>query len=185
MDKAVKVFNVGDEFLMHVFKSHLAASICSVLKVDSMSSEIPHDISLEWLRSTAEKLVEDTLMAVSSEDPVYTMHRSFLHTAFLYVDLRDAIRYENGPHIVRMWKLWLPRFIGSGRKNYAAESVHVLANIFADFPKHIAYIAMHNRTVNTKGKISHGKPIDQMMEHYNLYVNTIIIGVQCTRLFQQ
>lgn len=93
------------------------------------------------------------------------MHRAFL---LLYADLRHAIRHENGPHIVRHWKIWLPRFIGCGRKNYATESIHVLANLFANFPKHIAYIVTHNRTVNTRGKFGHGKPIDQMVEHYNL-----------------
>lgn len=168
VDKGVKVFNVGDEFLLHVFKAHLVASVCSILKLGSVSEDIPHEKSLEWLRSTAERLIVDTLMPLSSSDPVYTMHRSFLHTVFLYVDLRKAIRYEEGPHIVRMWQLWLPRFIGTGRKNYATESIHVLSNLFAEYPKHISYIATNNRTVNTKGKIGHGKPIDQMVEHYNL-----------------
>ena len=31
--------------------------------------------------------------------------------------------------------------------------------------KHLSYIAIHNWTVNMEGK-----PLDQMMEHYNLYV---------------
>lgn len=168
VDKGVKVFNVGDEFLVHVFKAHLAASICSTLKLTSVTEAIPHENSLEWLRSAAERLTADTLMPTSSTDPVFEMHRTFLHTAFLYIDLRNAIRYEDGPHIVRLWKLWLPRFIGTGRKNYATETVHVIANLFADYPKHLAYIAMNNRTVNTRGKSGHGKPIDQMVEHYNL-----------------
>lgn len=168
MDKGVKIFNVGDEFLIHTFKAHLSASICSLLKLNSVSEAIQHENSLEWLRSTAEQLVADTLMQKSSTDPAYAMHRAFLHMSFLYIDLRNAIRYEDGVHIVRMWKLWLPRFIGTGRKNYATESVHLIANLFADFPKHLAYIAMNNRTVNTQGKIGHGKPIDQMVEHYNL-----------------
>ena len=168
MNKDVKVFSVGDEFLIHVFKAHLTASICSSLKVKSVLETIVHDNSLEWLRSTAERLVPETIMPTSSSDPVFARHRAFLHMAFLYVDLRNAIRHENGPHIVRMWKLWLPRFIGTGRKNYATESVYMIANLFANLPKHTAYIAMHNRTVNTKGKSGHGKPIDQMLEHYNL-----------------
>ena len=168
VDKGVKVFNVGDEFLIHVFKAHLVASVCSLLNITSVSDTIAHDNSLEWLRSTAERLVTKTLMPEASKDPVFTMHRDFLHTAFLYVDLRNAIRYENGPHIVRQWKLWLPRFIGTGKKNYSTESANLIANLLADFPKHIAYIIKNNRTVNTRGKIGQGKPIDQMVEHYNL-----------------
>jgi len=168
VDKNVKVFNVGDEFIMHAFKAHLAASICSLLKLKSMSDTLPHQNSVEWLHSTAEQLVSDTLMPTSSADPVFEMHRTFLHIAFLYVDLREAIRYENGPHIIRLWKLWLPRFIGTGRRNYACEAIHLLTNLLADLPKHLAYIAMHNRTVNSTGKLGHGKPFDQLVEHYNL-----------------
>ena len=90
-----------------------------------------------------------------------------MHMAFLYLDLRTAIRWENGPHILRYWKLWIPRFIGTGCKNYAVEAVIHLANIAANFPKHISYIAVHNRTVNVSGKPGQGKPIDQLLEHYN------------------
>ena len=170
VDKGVKVFNTGDEFLVHVFKAHLTASICSFLKLADTSQAIPHAATLEWLRDTAKQLVSCTLAPKPSDgkDPVYGMHRAFLHTAFLYIDLRDAIRYEDGPHIIRLWKLWLPRFIATGEKNYATESLHLLANVFGDFPKHISYIVVHNRTVNMEGKLGHGKPIDQMVEHYNL-----------------
>ena len=168
VDKGVKVFNVGDEFLMHVFKAHLTASICSSFKINSMTDAIPHENTYEWLRSAAERLVADTLMPTSSKDPVFKMHRTFLHTSFLYVDSRAAIRHENGPHIVRLRKVWLPQFIGTGRKNYACKTVHLLANLFANLPKHVAYTAMHNQTVNTTGEIGHGKPIDQMIENYNL-----------------
>lgn len=41
VDKGVKVFNVGDEFLMHIFKAHLVASICSILQVNSTLETIP------------------------------------------------------------------------------------------------------------------------------------------------
>lgn len=71
VDKGVKVFNVGDEFLLHVFKAHLVASVCSILKLGSVSEDIPHEKSLEWLRSTAERLIVDTLMPLSSSDPAF------------------------------------------------------------------------------------------------------------------
>ena len=107
VDKGVKVFSTGDEFLVHTFKAHLAARICSCMELQSISDVIPHDKSLQWLQTTAEKLLPETIKPTNSIDPVYVMHRSFLHTSFLYVDLRNAIRYEDGPHIVRLWKLWL------------------------------------------------------------------------------
>ena len=78
----------------------------------------------------------------SSSDPIEHMQKSFLHVAYSYVDLRQAIRWENGPQIV--------------------------VNLTAVFPKHIADIAIHNRTVNIQGKPGQSKPVDQFIEHYNL-----------------
>ena len=37
-----------------------------------------------------------------------------------------------------------------------AEAVNMIANMMADFPKHVAYLATHNRTINTEGKPGHG-----------------------------
>ena len=34
--------------------------------------------------------------------------------------------------------------------NYASEAIHLIANLTAIFPKHIAYTAMHNRTGQRK-----------------------------------
>lgn len=168
VDKNVKVFNVGDEFLLHAFKSHLIASILQVFNIEEITESIDHECSHQWLLDTAKMIVSSVLMPKKSEDPVHYLHTAFLHLSFLYIDLREAIRWENGPQIIRHWKLWLPRFIATGCKNYACESVHLLSNLTASFPKHIAYIVTHNRTVNTRGKPGHGKPIDQHLEHYNL-----------------
>ena len=57
---------------------------------------------------------------------------------------------------------------GNWSENYSVETLELLANIYADFPRHISYISVHNKTVNIEGKSGHGKPIDLMMEHYNL-----------------
>ena len=168
VDKAVKVFNTCDEFLIHMFKAHFVASICTQLNIEDTTATIEHQSSLHWLQNTAELIVANTLMPTSSKDTVYNLHRAFLHLSFLYVDLRNAIQWENGPHIIRHWKWWLPRFLGTGCKNYAVESANLIANLAADFPRHISYIATHNRTVNIEGKPGRGKPVDQMIEHYNL-----------------
>ena len=154
--------------MVHCFKAHVIASIMSYLKIEKTSDTVQHSISKEWLEQTAETLVSATVMPSTSTDPVHNLHRSFLHLSFLYVDLREAIRWENGPHVIRHWKLWIPRFLATGCKNYASEAVHLIANLTAIYPKHISYIITHNRTVNTRGKAGHGKPIDQHLEHYNL-----------------
>ena len=170
----MKIFNRGDEFLIHAFKSHLIAAICKQLSIQSPDDQIPHESSLLWLESKAEEITSKALYPTSTSDPTHNLHRSFLHTAFLYIDLRNAIRWEDGPQIIRHWRLWLPRFLGTGSKNYAIEAANLIVNIMARFPRHISYIAVHNRTVNMDGLPGHGKPIDQLMEHYNLYVARIL-----------
>ena len=170
VDEKVKVFNVGDEFLLHVFRAHLTTAVMEELEISDPATHIDHPCSQEWLRSQAERL-STTLLAQSNSTICDNLHKVFLHVAYSYIDLRQAIRWENGPHIVRHWKWWIPRFIATGCSNYATEAVNLIAKLSADFPKHISYIITHNRTVNTKGKAGHGKPLDQMIEHYNLYVH--------------
>ena len=161
-------FATGDEFLLHTFLGHLIAAICEHFSVESTDDAIQHEPTGEWLESTAKVIVSKTILPVESDDLVHALHRSLLHATFLYTDLREAIRYEDGNQVVRQWKFWLIYFLGNSRKNYALEAVTMLSNIYANFPRHIAYIATHNRFVNTTGKDGHGKPLDLMVEHYNL-----------------
>ena len=168
VDKGVKIFNVGDEFLMHSFKAHFTASILTILNATSTADHIQHDPTKKWLYEKSLEIVTKCIVRATSTDPSYNLHRLFLHHAYLYVDLREAIRWENGPAIVQHWKWWIPFFLATGCKNYACEAVYHITNLTATFPKHIVYIATHNRTFNTSGKPGRGKPIDQLNEHYNL-----------------
>lgn len=139
----MKVFN-GDEFLLHTFKSHVIASICNQLELKSPDDEISHEVTLSWLKTTALDLVSKVVLPEESKDPVYHLHRSFLHFSFLYSDLRTAIRWEDGPHIIRHWKLWIPFFLATGKRNYATEAANLIANVTAYFPAHISYIIRNN-----------------------------------------
>ena len=169
VDKGVKNFNTGDEFLLHAFRAHLKAAVASSLTINT-NGEVDHQPTEKWLYEKAEEVVTKCLMPPTAhiDDTVNSLHRSFLHVAFMYLDLREAIRWEDGPNIIFHWKWWIPHFLATGCKNYAGEAVHLIANLQASFPKHMAYIAIHNRTVNTSGKPGHGKPVDQLIEHYNL-----------------
>eukprot|EP00118_Oscarella_pearsei_P018555 m.190464 g.190464 ORF g.190464 m.190464 type:complete len:223 (+) comp39433_c1_seq4:1830-2498(+) len=89
---------------------------------------------------------------------------------FLYHTSREAIRYENGPAIIRLWKYWLAPFIGGGKHQYANETANMLANLCCDWPDDIVKIHTFCRTINTCGKLGHGKPIDQLVENYNLII---------------
>ena len=109
-----------------------------------------------------------TLAPTRSTDVAYTFHQRFMRGCFLYVDLREAIRFEEQEQVIRLWKHWLVYFLGNKRKTYATEAMNFLCNLKREFPAHIAYIATHNRVVNMTGKESCAKPLDQLIEHYNL-----------------
>ncbi len=83
VDKQVKVFNVGDAFLVYFFKAHLRARICHLLKLKSPDDSIEHVKSLQWLKEKAESLLEDTLYPQRAEDQAYSFHWAMLHTCML------------------------------------------------------------------------------------------------------
>ena len=135
---------------------------------------IPEKNQEKWLRETARDIFDSTIAIKNptfpevDEDEVYTYHRAFLHMGFLYCNLRDCIRYEDGPQIITMWRYWLLHLLRGHKVNYAHEAANLLANLEADWPPEIAFIHTHCRTVNVAGKPGHGKPVDQLIEHYNL-----------------
>ena len=94
VDKKGKTFSIADEFISHTFKAHLLAAVCAEFGVTTAHDNIPHDTSLEWLETTARSIFEKRL--VPHESRCNILHRSFLHVAFMYIDLHNAIRNE-GP----------------------------------------------------------------------------------------
>ena len=136
--------------------------MCEELNIESPDDDIPHGDRPEWLKELATSIVRKRMMPCDTHDSI---HRSFIYCAFMYIDLRQSIRDEEGDQIICYWKHWLILFLGINRKNYA---LNLLCNLTSTFPRHIAYIVTHNRTVNTAGKCHHGKPLDQMLEQYNL-----------------
>ena len=139
LDKQAKSFSVADEFVLHAFKAHLLAHILTYFGITTTNVIIPHDCSMQWLQQTAINPVDKTVVLTESTDKVLQFSRFFMHAAFLYYDLRQAIRFEDGKYIIRHWKLWLPYILGTGRKNYSGEAANLICNLQADFPKHIAY----------------------------------------------
>ena len=101
VDKGVKIFNVGDEFLMHSFIAHFTASILTILNATSTADYIQHEPTKKWLYEKSIEIVTKCIVHATSTDPAYNLHRLFLHHAYLYVDLREAIRWENGQAIVQ------------------------------------------------------------------------------------
>lgn len=68
----------------------------------TLDNKLPLDVQLQWLRSAAEDIMENTIKVKDvpypneeDVDEVYMYHRALLHVGFLYVHLREAIRLEN------------------------------------------------------------------------------------------
>ena len=117
VDRKAKTFSIADEFVCHTFRAHVLAAVCDQLHIQSPSDPVAHDPTLEWLEKTVTSIVDNTLTPplCASEDPVYGLHRSFVVTAFLYSDLRQAIQFEK-------------RFLGAG-KNYSTEAAHLICKV--------------------------------------------------------
>ena len=91
VDKNVKVFSTADEFIFCVFQAHFQATICSILGIASTSSRVVYPCTQTWLDETAEAIVAKVLMPQSSN----AFFSSF------YLDLWNAVRWENGSQIIR------------------------------------------------------------------------------------
>ena len=108
VDKGGKVFNVCDEFLLHTYKGHLIAAICTELHIDTPETPIEHESTLQWLEATANSIVAHTPC------PLILFTTYTVHFYIQHIYLRLAIRFEDGDQIIRHWKWWLPRFLGTG-----------------------------------------------------------------------
>ena len=55
VDKGIKNFNTGDEFLLHAFRAHLKAAVASSLTINT-NSEVDHPPTEKWLYEKAEEV---------------------------------------------------------------------------------------------------------------------------------
>ena len=56
VDKGVKNFNTGDEFLLHAFRAHLKVAVASSLTINT-NGEVDHQPTEKWLYEKAEEVV--------------------------------------------------------------------------------------------------------------------------------
>ena len=181
MIKGAKSFKEADEFLHHALEAHLTEALCKHLNINS-PTEAPAmhcETTTEWLDTTVTSFLQlvvsvPTDAQEETADHLKNFHRSFIHDAILYADLRNAIQYEDGERIISHWRWWLLYFRATGSKNYAKEAANLLANLKADFSQWMAYIVTHNRCVNTTGTPSKAKAIDMALEHHNLIIKNAL-----------
>lgn len=150
--------------------THLGINTCDMSLPASGSQ--PTITQLEDASKSFIRLVVGIPTDEDSEDAdhIYNRHRAFLHASLLYVDLRNAIRCEDGPRIISHWSWWLVYFLAAKRSNYSHEAANLMANLKTDFSPWLAHIVTHNHTVNITGKPGKGKAIDMAVEHQNLVI---------------
>ena len=150
VNKDIKVFSVGDKFVVHWFKAHLSARTCTMLGLQSTSDNIPHEKSLTWLQSTAEKRVSKTLMPTHtpSSDILYSIPSSSFSTIMW-------------SHQTWEWATYCEtRSSGCQDWNWA-EKKTVLWSVYTRLPtcvrsyqapltSHLSFIAIYNRTVKLR-----------------------------------
>ena len=140
VDKDAKRFQQCDEFLQDVLDATL---VCALTRFMGLSSpideiEVTEGMHLAFMEDVAQRFVS-SFVAVprnvddSETDHAFNRQRSFVHAAILYRDLRNAIRYEDGPTIVSLWRWWLVYFVATGRHRYSREAANLQANIKANY----------------------------------------------------
>ena len=89
VDKEAKVFNVADEFLIHTFKSHLLARVCSLLKLTSPSSDFNYAPTYEWFQKQARMLAEKAynLASLMTQHIIFIGHFYIQH---FYMSISDV-----------------------------------------------------------------------------------------------
>ena len=62
-----------------------------------------------------------------TNDHIFAYSQEVLSLGLLYMEYCDAIREEDGLHILRCWRYFMPFFKASKRKNYAIEALTFLS----------------------------------------------------------
>jgi hypothetical protein len=78
-----------------------------MFNISSGDQGIAHEVSAQWLQQAASQAVDRTLILREPTDDLHSFSHAFMHAAFLYYDLRQVIRFEEGKDTIRHWKYWL------------------------------------------------------------------------------
>ena len=78
-----------------------------------------------------------------------------------------ASREGDGERLIRCWKFLLLHFKADRRVKYSVEAYHLLAQVNALLPPHMAHQLTWNRICNISGGEGKNIPLDLMDEHFN------------------
>lgn len=102
------------EFIRHVLDAHLIQGLLSHFEIGSITEDPAKGLEMteEWLEQETSSFIKEVISVptdatLDEADHINNFHRSFIHDAMLYTDLRNAIRYDDGPRIILYWRWWL------------------------------------------------------------------------------
>lgn len=100
-------------------------------------------------------------------DGVFNYASAILNDGLLLLELRDAIREDDGPRVVRCWKFMLLHWRHAKHTKYSLEALHLIAAINATATERIPYELVWCRFINTRGVPGGNILVDLYMEHLN------------------
>lgn len=125
--------------------------------------------------------------ANTSNDNIYNYHNARLQCGLLVLHMMDAIKEGDGSRLVRCLKIVLLFEYKFKHTKYAYVLLLFFAKVNALLSKKDAYLLVHNRFINKKGKKAGNIPLDLHMEHLNLDVKKLLnaMGGKITRAAAQ
>ncbi|KAI0350723.1 hypothetical protein OH77DRAFT_1514255 [Trametes cingulata] len=97
----------------------------------------------------------------------------FLRDALILREFTDAIKGGYSGRIIRVLKILVLMYRGSGRSKYAHELLHLVHNLTHVWPKPLREIMIKNWLVNPTGKANSWVPVDLLQEHMNYWIKII------------
>lgn len=194
-------FNACDDFAKLIMTCHILSAATTLLKMSTLEDlpkhpKITNGIDT-WMQTNSEReaILEGICMDIIDRfttiefnkaykdptDKVFAYARQVLTLGCMYLEYSDAIREGDGKRIKSCQKYFLPIFIAAGRKNYAIEFFHTIAQHEFVFSPRLSEELLWTRFINVHGIPGHNIPKDLHMEHLNRLVKESIRSLQANK----
>ena len=151
-------------FIMHGCTSELASSI------HTLSTQPPTKRGKKKNSEVVQQSCTSSSVDTSQEpqeDRIYNYACRFMGMALMARNFHDASREGDGLRTIRCWKFLMLYYKADNRVKYAVEAFHLLAQVNALLPPHMAHQLIWNRTCNIRGGEGKNIPLDLQVEHLN------------------
>lgn len=194
-------FNACDDFFKLIVICHILSAATTLLKMSNLEDLPKHPKIADgidtWMQTDSERkmILEEVCMDIidqyttlefnkgyaDSTDGVFAYAKQVLTLGCMYLEYSDAIREGDGKRIKCCQKYFLPIFIAAGRKNYAIEFFHTIAQHEFVFSPRLSEELLWTRFINVHGIPGHNIPKDLHMEHLNRVVKESIRSLRANK----